>query len=183
MWLLDPTTEAPAPGYGPWRKTCPWQAAMDVASHRDEITFILDGWGVTYISHSIYGTGIFTYIYHKIQPNVNVGKYTIPMASMGIQCQHIVLKRQIYKSNHFSFPILQYLLHWHRSIRGQTYKYCPIAIPAGLLRTRILGNCFNLGSQKIWRFNVKGRQQRGFLESNHASDLGEDLCNWLFRLL
>ena len=88
-WRLDPTTEAPAPGYGPWRKTCPWQAAMDVASHRDEITFILDGWGVTYISHSIYGTGIFTYIYHKIQPNVNVGKYTIPMASMGIQCQHI----------------------------------------------------------------------------------------------
>ena len=27
--------------------------------------------------------GIFTYIYHKNQPNVNVGKYTNPMDGMG----------------------------------------------------------------------------------------------------
>ena len=33
------------------------------------------------ITHTIHGTGIFSYIYHKHQPNV--GKYTSPMDSMG----------------------------------------------------------------------------------------------------
>ena len=33
-------------------------------------------------SHRIYGTGIFSYIYHKHQ--LNVGKYTSPMDPMGL---------------------------------------------------------------------------------------------------
>ena len=148
---------------------------MDVASHRDEITFILDGWGVTYISHSIYGTGIFTYIYIWSNFMVNVGKYTIPMASMGIQCQHIVLKHQIYKSNTKST----------RSNHGQTY--CPIAIPAGLLRTRIIWNCFNLGSQIFVSVQGQGKATERLLGMQSCAWFGggsvqlsnllwEDLC-------
>ena len=37
--------------------------------------FCGNGGGLTFHSHRIHGTGIFTYIYHKNQPNV--GKYTI----------------------------------------------------------------------------------------------------------
>ena len=33
------------------------------------------------MTHRIHGTGIFTHIYHKNQPNV--GKYTSPMDPMG----------------------------------------------------------------------------------------------------
>ena len=33
-------------------------------------------------THSIHGTGIFTYIYHK-NSTIHVGKYTIPMDGMG----------------------------------------------------------------------------------------------------
>ena len=34
------------------------------------------------MSHRIHGTGIFTYIYHKNQPNV--GEYASPMDPMGV---------------------------------------------------------------------------------------------------
>ena len=34
------------------------------------------------ISHRIHGTGVFTYIYHRNQPNV--GQYTSPMDPIGI---------------------------------------------------------------------------------------------------
>ena len=40
------------------------------------------GWDI--LSYTIHGTGIFTYIYHKNQPNV--GKYTSPMDGMGMIC-------------------------------------------------------------------------------------------------
>ena len=33
------------------------------------------------LAHRIHGTGIFTYIYHKVEPNV--GDYTSPMDPMG----------------------------------------------------------------------------------------------------
>ena len=42
----------------------------------------MDQWvGCNLLSHRIHGTGIYTYIYHKNQPNV--GKYTSPMDPMG----------------------------------------------------------------------------------------------------
>ena len=43
-----------------------------------DVFFLLKDPGVvyvSYVSHSIHGTGIFTYIYHELMPNV--GKYTI----------------------------------------------------------------------------------------------------------
>ena len=44
----------------------------------------------------IHGTGIFTYIYHKNQPNV--GKYTSHMDPMGIDpgtCSHVINRGQV----------------------------------------------------------------------------------------
>ena len=40
-----------------------------------------------FLTQTIHGTGIFTYIYHKHKPNV--GKYTCPMDDMGNTDQQV----------------------------------------------------------------------------------------------
>ena len=74
----------PSPAHVIHRRFCKrlWQSSSGGTSH--EWRTLEDFWEVHLFpwSHTIHGTGIFTYIYHKNQPNV--GKYTSPMDVMGL---------------------------------------------------------------------------------------------------
>ena len=60
---------------------------IDILNHNWHIEIFHDNSWIDYISHRIHGTGIFTYIYHKNQPNV--GRYTIH-GSYGFHDQRII---------------------------------------------------------------------------------------------
>ena len=74
------------------------------------------------ITHSIHGHGIFTYIYHKNQPNV--GKYTMTMDPMGYE--------STIPDQPTNQPSNQAIDLWTQSPNSGVVKGATVAGPSGL---------------------------------------------------